>query len=532
MNRIQILPEETIRKIAAGEVVSRPASVVKELIENSIDAQSEKIVIELKEGGKNLIKIIDDGIGMTRDDVRLAVHRYATSKLKAIDDLNSLMTYGFRGEALASIGAVSRMKIETNIDDKLAGTSILVEAGEIKEIKEIARARGTTVTVQTLFFNLPVRRGFLKSDSYELKLILETISAYAIAYPKIQFVLNADGKELLNLPKTDSVKERLKIFLDKTVFLNLYEFRFDNPMLTFWGYISEPKTSKTYYEQQQIYFNLRPVRNRTVTKAIYDGYSGTLQGNNPNFIVFIETAPQNLDVNIHPTKNEVRFTDERFLFDFISEAIRKTLGIQKRSEFSQETVLFQQQLIENENVLQGFWQLHNSYIFAQIQSGYCVIDQHAASERIIFEDIIKKDEKVETQGLLFPIIVELSAEEFSIYEEIKEMFSTLGIETKIFSGKSVVCETLPASAIMSKQDIKDLFTELTKLDKQQLSYKEEIAKQIACHGAIKANQRLSQPEMEALINKLFACKDPYFCPHGRPTIIKISKEELDKKFGR
>ncbi|MEO0077300.1 MAG: DNA mismatch repair endonuclease MutL, partial [candidate division WOR-3 bacterium] len=205
MNRIQILPEETIRKIAAGEVVNRPASVVKELIENSIDAQSEKIVIELKEGGKNLIKIIDDGIGMTRDDVRLAVHRYATSKLKAIDDLNSLMTYGFRGEALASIGAVSRMKIETNIDDKLAGTSILVEAGEIKEIKEIARARGTTVTVQTLFFNLPVRRGFLKSDSYELKLILETISAYAIAYPKIQFVLNADGKELLNLPKTDSV---------------------------------------------------------------------------------------------------------------------------------------------------------------------------------------------------------------------------------------------------------------------------------------------------------------------------------------
>ncbi|MCX8015490.1 MAG: DNA mismatch repair endonuclease MutL, partial [candidate division WOR-3 bacterium] len=180
MSRIQVLPEETIRKIAAGEVVNRPASVVKELIENSIDAKSEKIVIELKEGGKNLIKIIDDGIGMTRDDVRLAVHRYATSKLKTIDDLNSLMTYGFRGEALASIGAVSRMKIETNTDDKSTGTSLLVEAGEIKEIKEIARARGTTVSVQTLFFNLPVRRGFLKSDSYELKLIFETVSAYAI----------------------------------------------------------------------------------------------------------------------------------------------------------------------------------------------------------------------------------------------------------------------------------------------------------------------------------------------------------------
>ncbi|MCX8015299.1 MAG: hypothetical protein N2748_04695, partial [candidate division WOR-3 bacterium] len=227
-----------------------------------------------------------------------------------------------------------------------------------------------------------------------------------------------------------------------------------------------------------------------------------------------------------------RFTDERFLFDLISEAIRKTLGIQKRSEFSQEIVFYQQNLIEAEDKMQGFWQLHNSYIFAQIQSGYCVIDQHAASERIIFEEIIKKDEKVTTQGLLFPIIIELSAEEFSVYEEIKETLSALGIETKVFSGKTVVCETIPASAIMSKQDIKDFFAELTKLDKQQLSYKEEIAKQIACHGAVKANQRFSQPEMEALINKLFACQDPYFCPHGRPTIIRIPKEELDKKFGR
>lgn len=532
MNRIKLLPEETIRKIAAGEVINRPASVVKELIENSLDAQSQKITIELRQGGKNLIKIIDDGIGMSRDDVRLAIQRHATSKLSRIEDLNNLSSYGFRGEALASIAAVSRLKIETNYDDHMPATAIYVEEGQIKEIKEISRARGTTVSVQSLFYNLPVRRNFLKSDSYESKLIIETISAYAIAYPQIHFIVIADGKEILNLPKCESIKERLKYFLEKSVFLNLYEFRYTNPMLTFSGFISSPQSAKTFYELQQIYFNLRPVRNRTVTKAIYDGYAGTLMGKNPNFVVFIETNPANLDVNIHPTKNEVKFTDERFLFDFISEAIRKTLGVQKQAELPADSVFFQNQLLETSEIGQNFWQLHSTYIFAQLPSGYCIIDQHAAAERIVFEDVIKKDEKVTTQGLLFPIIIELSLEEFIIYEEIKDVLSAMGLETKVFGNRSIVCETIPASTVLSKQDIKEFFTELTKLDKNQLSHREEIAKQIACKGAIKANQRLSQSEMEALINKLFACQDPYFCPHGRPTIIKINRDELDKKFGR
>jgi len=532
MNKIKLLAEETVRKIAAGEVINRPASAVKELIENSIDAQSQKITVELKEGGKNLIRIIDDGIGMTRDDVRLAVHRYATSKLETIDDLSKLTTYGFRGEALASIAAISRIKIETNPDETSTGTFLSADTAEITEIKEIGRARGTTISVQTLFYNLPVRRGFLKSDSYELKLIIETMTAYAIVYPQISFILINDDKEILNLAKTDSIKERLKIFLEKSVFMNLQEFRFDNPMLSFWGYISSPETAKTFYQLQQIYFNSRPVRNRTVVKAIYEGYSGTLMGKNPNFVVFLETTPENLDVNIHPTKNEVKFADERFLYDFVSEAVRKTLGIQKRAEISEETTLFQRSFLDTEGAMQGFWQLHSSYIFAQVQSGYCIIDQHAAAERIIFEDIVKKDEKVATQGLLFPIMIELSPEEYSIYEEVKETLAALGIETKVFSGRTVICETLPSSVTMTKSDIQELFQELTKTDKAQLSYKEEIAKQIACKGAVKANQKLSQPEMEALINKLFACKDPYFCPHGRPTIIKIGRDELDKKFGR
>ncbi len=532
MSRIKILPEETIRKIAAGEVINRPASVVKELIENSIDAQSQKIIIELKEGGKNIIKVIDDGTGMSREDVRLAIQRHATSKLSSIDDLKTLRSYGFRGEALASIAAVSRLKIETNTDEKSTGTFLFAESGNIVEIKEIARAKGTTITVQSLFYNLPVRRGFLKSDSYELKLIIETIRSYALIYPEITFSLFNDGKEILVLPKGASIKERLKLFLEKSVFSSLFEFRFDNPIVSFWGYISAPETAKTFYEIQQVVFNQRPVKNRTVIKAIYDGYAGSLRGNNPNFAVFLETSPENLDVNIHPTKLEVKFADERFLYDFIAEAIRKTLGLKRREELSEETSLCQSRFFETEGAPQGFWQLHNSYIFAQVQTGYCIIDQHAAAERIIFEDVLRQDEKPDTQGLLFPIIIELPPEGLSIYEEIKETLTSLGIETKIFSGRSIVVEAVPSSANLTKNDIQEFFFELTRLDKKQLAFKEEIAKLIACKGAIKANQRLSQPEMEALINKLFASKDPYFCPHGRPTIIKISRDELDKKFGR
>ncbi|MEO0072077.1 MAG: DNA mismatch repair endonuclease MutL [candidate division WOR-3 bacterium] len=532
MAKIKVLQEDVVRKIAAGEVIIRPVSVVKELIENSLDAHAQKISVELKNGGKDLIKVIDDGEGMSREDVRLAISRHATSKITSIDDLLKLRTYGFRGEALASIAAVSRLKIETNDNDVYStGTYILVEGGEIKEIKEISRTRGTTVTVETLFYNLPVRRNFLKSDSYELKLIVELVAVYTIAHPQLHFTLISDGKELFTLPRVQTYKDRLKYFVDKPTFSNLIEFKYSNPLLSFFGVISLPEAAKNYAEIQQIYFNLRPVKNRTASKAIYDGYAGRLMGRNPSFVVFFETDPKNLDVNIHPTKTEVRFTDEKFLYDFVSQAIKKTLGLKDREELP-ENLLYQDQINFTENRRLEFWQLHGTYIFAQIPSGYCIIDQHAASERIIFEDILKKDEPVKTQGLLFPIILELSPEEFVIYEEIKAILSSLGIESKAFSNFSVVIEAVPANSNLSKEDLKEFFAELAHGDRQEITQKEVIAQKVACKCAIKANQILSQAEIETLINRLFACRDPYFCPHGRPTVIKITREELDRKFGR
>ncbi|MEO0092730.1 MAG: DNA mismatch repair endonuclease MutL [candidate division WOR-3 bacterium] len=532
MGRIKLLAEETIRKIAAGEVITRPASVVKELIENSIDANSTTITIEIRQGGKDLIRVIDDGIGMDREDLCLAVNRHATSKLNTIDDLLQLKTMGFRGEALAAIAAVARMKIETNTDSALTGNFLEVHSGVIKEIKEIARAKGTTVSVESLFYNLPVRRGFLKSENYELKLIIETIKSYAIAYPGIHFIVRSDGKELLVLPKANSVKERLELLMDQYQVDSLIEVSVTHPILSISGFLTEPSQAQAVYEIQQIFFNQRPVRNRTVLKAIYEGYGPTLRGNNPNFIIFITTNPENLDVNIHPTKQEVKFVDERFLFDFVSEAVRKTLGIKKSETMPESELHFQERLVADEPVIPGFWQLHNSFIFAQVQSGYCIIDQHAAHERIIYEEVLKKEAVGASQGLLFPIIIELKPEEFAIFQEIAEILSSMRIEAKIFSGRTIVVESIPAGTYLGKQEIVELFQELSKLEKKDISKREAIAKLIACKGAVKAGQRLTAAEMESLINRLFACAEPYFCPHGRPVIIKITLDDLAKRFGR
>ncbi len=529
--RIKELSPETVKKIAAGEVILRPASAVKELVENAIDAGAKRIEIELRGGGKNLIKVVDDGCGMSREDCLLSLSRYTTSKITTINDLNSLRTFGFRGEALAAMAAVSKLRIETNDRENSPGTSLSADAGEIKEVKEIARRRGTTIFLSELFYNLPVRRGFLKSENYELRLIIDVIRNYAIAFPDIFFSLKNDDKLLFTLPHANSVKERLGSLLEKRTFDSLIEFKFENPLLSLSGFLSRPEAAKTNYEIQAVYFNQRPVKNRVVNKAIMEGYGGSLRGMNPNYIIFLQTEPQNLDVNIHPTKLEVRFADEKFLFDFISEATRKALGIQKREELEIDHFLYQGEILSEERVA-PFWQLHNSYIFAQVLSGYCVIDQHAASERIIFEEILKSEKKDAVQPLLFPIMLELPPSQFLIYETIKESLSLLGIETKVFGENTIVVEAIPANSNFGKEDLANLFLEFSKMGNSLLSYREEIAKAIACHGAIKAGQRLSQPEIEKLINKLFACNDPYFCPHGRPVIIKFEISELARKFGR
>ncbi len=536
MKRIPVrsLPEATVRRIAAGEVVTRPAAAVKELVENSLDAGATDIRVEVKAGGKNLIRIADNGTGMTRQDARLAVARYATSKLGNIDDLRTLSTFGFRGEALASIAAVSRMRIETNSEDGEAGTLLEVEGGDVRGICETAHPVGTTISASALFYNLPARRGFLKSDSYELKLVAETVKSYAVAHPGVSFSLVSNGRKVFAVRLTTDRRSRLADLYDRQIVEAMVDLNVENPALSLQGWLLEPSHARRFYDAQLVYFNGRPVRSRTVVRAIYDGYGPVLGDRNPDFVLGIRTDPSKLDVNIHPTKQEIRFADERFLFDFVSEAVRKALGTKHAELTGIDDFMLQQSMAADSDTgqPQGFWQLHNSYILAQVTSGYVIVDQHAAHERVLFEEVTRRRRQMTPQGLLFPINVDLTADQFAAYEAVEDRLPRMGIQTKPFSGHTVVVETTPAGAYMGKNEVREFFSELADASADKAGVDNGLAKLIACKGAVKAGQHLSQQEMESLFNQLFACEEPYFCPHGRPAIIRFTLDELERRFGR
>ncbi len=529
---VRLLPEETVRRIAAGEVISRPAAVVKELVENSLDSGATHVRVEVRDGGKSLIRVIDNGCGMTRDDLRLAVSRYATSKIDSIDDLKTIRTYGFRGEALAAIAAVSRLAIATSVDADQPGTELVSEGGNILELREVGRSRGTTVACRTLFYNLPVRQAFLKSASYELKLIVDTLRAYAIIAPEVAFELSADGRTLLNLPPVADMRERLYGLYERRVVDGLKELKARSQFLSLWGMFSDPTRLSEFYEVQSVFFNRRPIRNRVIVKAVYESYGPLLHGRHPDFVVLIETDPARLDVNIHPTKQEVRFADERLLADFIVEAVRQGLGMERDGSGLVASFLTDPLVREGELKPSNFWQLHNTYVLAQVASGYVIVDQHAAHERILFEAIRKGRQINPPQGLLFPITVELSPEEFDAFKQVSDQLTRMGLETKVFSGHTVVVESVPAGSSMGQDDIRGLITDIARQGSSSVGFELEMAKLLACRGAIKAGQRLTETEMESLINRLFACNEPYFCPHGRPAIIRVGTDELDRRFGR
>jgi len=531
---VRILPETTVRRIAAGEVITRPAAAVKELVENSLDAGATDIRVEVKAGGKNLIRIVDNGTGMTRQDVRLAVARHATSKLGGIDDLRTLSTFGFRGEALASIAAVSRMRIETATDDAEAGTLLEVEGGDISRIGETAHPVGTSISASALFYNLPARRGFLKSDSYELKLVAETVKSYAVAHPDVTFSLVSNGRKIFAVRPTTDRRNRFADLYDRQIVEAMIEVSIENPTLSLQGCLLEPSHARRFYDAQLVYFNGRPVRSRTVVRAVYDGYGPVLGDRNPDFVLQIRTDPSMLDVNIHPTKQEIRFADERFLFDFVSESVRKALGTRHAELTGADDFILQQDISADSDAgqPQGFWQLHNTYILAQVTSGYVMVDQHAAHERVLFEEVTKGRRQMASQGLLFPITVDLTADQFQAYDAVKDRLPRMGVQTKLFSGYTVVVETTPAGAYMGKNEVRDFFAELADARADKAGVENGLAKLIACKGAVKAGQRLSQQEMESLFNRLFACEEPYFCPHGRPAIIRFTLDELEHRFGR
>ncbi|MEW6685588.1 MAG: DNA mismatch repair endonuclease MutL [Candidatus Edwardsbacteria bacterium] len=550
---IKILPQEVAEKIAAGEVIERPASVVKELLENSLDAGSKKISLEIFGGGSGLIRVADDGTGMNPQETELSLERYATSKINFLEDLSSLQTFGFRGEALPSIAAISKIEISTRTVDLPYGTKVLVEGGKIIEVKEIGRDTGTTVVVRELFFNTPVRRKFLKSRNTEIRHIIEEVSDQALANFKTAFQLIVEGKQILNFTQTEQLDERVGQIFGKDFWHETVKVQAEVFGLSLSGFVSK-LSFLSFSRPRQIFFvNRRRINSRLLNHAVYLGYGEDLGHKHPQIILFLQSEPKEIDVNVHPTKREIRFADEGAIHHFVFTAVREALKIketEKTIELSKPEPHFFRPIIPEEGiqtafllpeekkepkvVIPHFWQLHNEFIFAATKEGYIIIDQHAAHERILFEEALDKTPR-ESQQLLFPLTIELSPAEFQLFEESVVIFTRLGFSLRVFSGRTIVVDAVPVSLgrFADARVIKEILNELVSLPQVPTkTLEEKIAASYGCKAAIKSGQELSPEEMNFLIDRLFATQNPLLCPHGRPTIIKISLEELERKFGR
>ncbi|NOZ57335.1 MAG: DNA mismatch repair endonuclease MutL [Calditrichaeota bacterium] len=587
--KINILPESLTNKIAAGEVVERPASVVKELVENALDADADDITVIIRDGGKSLIQVIDNGVGMSPADAVLAFQRHATSKIRDYADLQRVQTLGFRGEALASIASVSRVEMRTVPRGQIEGTLLRLEAGKIVEQGKTGGNPGTSVAVKNLFFNTPARRKFLRATSTEYRYILAVMNRFALAFPEVRFRLVNDDREVFRYAPATAEERAVEVFGSQTRG-KLIPVEDISPALTITGFVGTPDTFRRSRGDQYLFVNRRFVVSRSLGHAISSAFEGVLPaGMFPLYVVFLEVDPEHVDVNVHPTKIEVKLWDEGLVYRLLRGAVRRavTSGMvvpdlsrpeavehaapvpsvdfpQSRpvqltlpfsygeEESGAEVVAPPQVQTAPEVVPEGppstqarqpmhgveMWQVHNRYIFTEIRSGVIVIDQHVAHERILYEKALKRFEGRErspaTQVLLFPETLELSLEDFSLFLEIQPFLERLGFSVRVFGARTVVIEGVPSGQKISNpgKALLSIIDEYGKERQANVEVRDSVAKSYACKTAIKSGDRLTLEEMNALVDQLFACEQPYFCPHGRPILIQISLEELDRRFGR
>lgn len=639
MKRINLLDENTSNKIAAGEVVERPSSVVKELIENSIDANARNITIEIEEGGEKLIKIIDDGDGIHPEDIKKAFLPHATSKIKNSSDIFSINTLGFRGEALPSIAAVSKVSLKSKIQEEDFGREIIIEGGEILSFNECGINKGTSIEVKDLFFNVPARKKFLKTSSREASLISDIVSRIALANPSISFKLFNNGKKVLNTYGNSNLLDVTRTIYGKNIGENIIYFEHSEDTLTLYGYIGKEVIARGSRNNQSIFVNGRYIKNKTLVVAVENAFKSFSTVNKfPFFILFIEVYPENIDVNIHPTKAEIKFKDERLIFkkvfDTIHEALRNEIFKEfqvkkdentsfKKDEFkeisfdikddyekkertkvtlpvdlnyekisskdyqniyekeysdsssskyleetktnnnvnynnidSKENSILNENFTLRENFykdnildeetkekvpkfppLRIIGQFNKTYILGEYDEVLYIIDQHAAHEKILFEKYFKSIEEgsIIIQPLLVPEIIDLTLDDFSYYEENKEIFKNAGFTLEEFGGNSLALKEVPY--FLGKLDAKGLFLNILDNIKELGSGKTSEVKYnkiatMACKAAVKGHDLLSEQEMIKLVEDLRYINDPFHCPHGRPTIIKFTNYDLEKKFRR
>jgi DNA mismatch repair protein MutL len=585
--RIQILSPSVVSRIAAGEVVERPVSVVKELVENAIDAGSRRIRVEVTGGGRKLIRVSDDGRGMPPEDARLAVQPHATSKIVSDEDLEAVETLGFRGEALPSIAAVSLLELSTREADSREGVVLKLEGGELTESSPAGRPAGTTVTVTRLFFNTPARRKFLRSDQTEFRRIVDVITHLSLAHREIGFQLIHGQRQTLNLGPAKNLRERLIDLWPLEMVEDAIFFSHQAAPTQIEGCIGTPQTSQGSRHRQIFILNGRPVTDRTLQHGLFQAYQAYFpKDRHPAAVVLITTSPGQVDVNVHPTKREVRFRDSRAMHDLLAFTVGKALSrLSPRAELKEQMAGQQTgdrtgNLAEQAGRYQArgsetpgepaapgggvqaslfagrpgeqpsgvpaggqrredlisLWQLHNLYIFSAIKSGVVIIDQHAAHERVLYEQAKRsfQESSASSQQMLFPQVVELTQAQLQVFDEHQDLLAGLGFVVRPFGGKTVLVEAEPVTLRMGRhsQVLRDILDDLAAQQPVELDREERLARSFACQGAIKAGERLTQEEMNSLVNMLFATSSPYTCPHGRPTIIRISMEELARKFGR
>jgi len=579
MTKIHLLSEELINQIAAGEVVERPASVVKELVENSIDSGATRIEIEVKEGGRKLIRVLDNGCGMSRDDVQLAFSRHATSKISRLEDLHQISSLGFRGEALPSIASVAKVELLSKTAPDSVGTLIRIETGQVKQVKDHPVNPGTTINVSDLFYSTPARRKFLKSQMTETRHIIDLVTNFALAFPEISFRLSIDSREVLKLESADR-KQRMAELFGGDVIKKLVELR-ETGIVGISGFIGKPELSKSSRTDIRFFVNQRSINNRTLLHALTSAYGDMLtKGRFPLAVIFLEVPAHLVDVNVHPQKLEVRFQDERAVHDLLYRAVKKALdrefvGAVRKSvdaipaysisqtsstlkepplEYqagpdSQETVLaklFSTPVTEKafppqlkKDVLpreSNFYQLFNTYILIQSGGELLIIDQHAAHERVLYEEIlhsISYQNKASSQKILFPETIDLTPQEFSEFQNNSELLEKLGFEIQSLGGKTVLLSAIPVLARNQTANfLKEVLDESIHQSEAGKDRSKTIASALACRAAVKAGDTLSVTEMQSLLKSLLALDTPQVCPHGRPTLIRIPLSELERRFGR
>ena len=619
---IQLLPDSVANQIAAGEVVQRPSSAVKELIENAIDAGADRIRLIVKDAGKTLIQVIDNGCGMSVTDARLCFERHATSKIRKAADLFAIRTMGFRGEAMASIAAIAQVELKTKrVEDEL-GTIIEIEGSKVVDQHPEALPSGTSISIRNLFYNIPARRNFLKSNSVEMRHIIDEFQRISLAHPDIFFSLHSDNNELFHL-SPGTLKQRIVHLFGNNYNQKLVPVEEETSIINIQGFIGKPEYAKKTRGEQFFFVNKRFIKDPYLNHAIMNAYEEVLPADSfPLYVLFIEIDPAKIDINVHPTKTEIKYEDEKAIYAILRSAVKRSLGrynITPSLDFNQETsfsnlisakpldeiqaptisfnpnfnpfeetsdvsvssktsraetyskglekkigipqnwdTLYQiteqeehtqlplhPEESETEEIFQHksenkkhFFQIHNKYIISQIHSGFMLIDQQAAHERILFEQYKEhlENNKGSSQQSLFPSTLELSASDFALMNELLPELQTLGFQLRPFGKTTYIVDGIPADLGTNINEVKlvDQLLEDYKNNASELTLnkRENLARSLAKNAAIKPGTALDNESISDLIDALFACESPNISIHGKPTIITITLQELMDKFNK